>query len=306
MKFINSYHKSRLLLLTLSLIAITGALVVGSHVTNFVDRSVLAASPAAGTVSPGSPVVTYTGGPFVGINETDFADTATITCTPVTPCDDFALAISLPTGDPNSYFFNVSVSWTDRATPTSAHNDFDVFVYDANGNLVSGSSGATSANPENVSVSVRSGSYKIRVLPFDVNTTATGGDTYNATVTLSTVAGAPPFPTPPPPGPGVPRYQKYAAPNGLGTTAGEPSIGVDWSTGKAFIGSGLQTLRVTFDDSCSSSAKTTWEDASAPNAVTSLDPILVTDHNGLTRDRTFTSQLTGQDSLSAYTDDDGA
>ena len=304
MRFSNSYQKSRLLLLTLSLIAVTGALVVGSHVSNLVDRPVLAASPAGGTVSPASPVVTYTGGPFSGINQTDSADTATITCTPVTPCDDFSLAISLPTGDANSYNFNVTVSWGDRATPTSAHNDFDVFVYDANGSLVSGSSGATSANPENISVSVTGGSYKIRVLPFDVNI-GTGGDTYNATVTLSPVAGAPPFPTPPPPVPGVPRYQNYAAPNGLGTNAGEPSIGVDWPTGKVFMSSNTQTLRVTFDDSCSSSAKTTWDDVSAPNAVTSLDPILVTDHNGSARDRTFTSQLTGQDSLSAYTDDDG-
>src|SRR5205085_10851108 len=143
--------------------------------SNFLGRSALAASPAGGTVSPGILVLTYTGRPFLSINETDFADTATITCTPVTPCDDFALAISLPTGDSNSYTFNVTVSWTDRATPTSAHNDFDVFVYDGNGNLVSGSSGATSSNPENVSVSVTGGSYKIRVLPFDVNTTATGG-----------------------------------------------------------------------------------------------------------------------------------
>lgn len=306
MRFRNSFPKSHLVLITSLLIAVVGALVVGSDVPNFISRSALAASPTGGTVSPASPVVTYTGGPFLGINETGIADSATITCTPVTPCDDFALAISLPTGDQNSYLFNVTVSWTDKATPTSAHNDFDVFVYDASGNLVSGSSGATSTNPENVSVSVTGGSYKIRVLPFDVNTTATGGDTYNATVTLSTVAGAPPFPTPPPPVPGVPRYQNYAAPNGLGTSAGEPSIGVDWPTGKTFISSSTQTLRVTFDDSCSSSAKTTWEDVSAPNALTSLDPILVTDHNGLARDRTFTSQLTGQDSLSAYTDDDGA
>src|ERR1041385_1519972 len=204
MKNINSFQLSRVLLLTLLLLAVTGALVVGSDLSNFVGRSALAASPAGGTVSPGSPVVTYTGGPFVGINQTNTADSATITCTPVTPCDDFALAISLPTGDSNSYTFNVTVSWTDRATPTSAHNDFDLFVYDANGNVVSGSSAATSSNPENVSVSVTGGSYKIRVLPFDVNTTATGGgDTYNATATLSPVAGAPPFQTPPPPVPGA-------------------------------------------------------------------------------------------------------
>src|ERR1041385_5254147 len=170
MKFINSFQKSRLVLLSSVLIAVVGALVVGSDVSNFLGSSALAASPTGGTVSPASPVVTYTGGPFLGINETGIADSATITCTPVTPCDDFALAISLPTGDPNSYTFNVTVSWTDRATLTSAHNDFDVYVYDASGNVVSGNSGASSANPEIVSISVRSGSYKIRVLPFDVNT----------------------------------------------------------------------------------------------------------------------------------------
>src|SRR5689334_22437054 len=154
MRFSNSFQRPRLVLLTSLLIAVIGALVVGSDVQNLIGRSASAASPTGGTVSPVSPVLTYSGGPFLGINETGIADSATITCTPVTPCDDFALAISLPTGDPNSYFFNVSVSWVDRATPTSAHNDFDVFVYDANGNLVSGSSGATSANPENVSISV--------------------------------------------------------------------------------------------------------------------------------------------------------
>lgn len=30
---------------------------------------------------------------------------------------------------------------------------------------------------------------------------------------------------------GAPRFQVYPAPNGLGTDAGEPSIGVNWSTG---------------------------------------------------------------------------
>ena len=304
MKFAHCVQKHHLLLFTLLLtIAFAGAIASNSFF-GFMNRSVLAASPSGGTVSPASPTVNYTGGPFPGINQTNSADSATITCTPATPCDDYALAISLPSGDTNSYIFNVTVSWTDRPTATSSHNDFDVYVYNANGTIVSGNSGATSANPENVSVSVTGGSYKIRVLPFDVNT-GSGGDTYSATVTLSPVPGAPTFPAPPPPVPGVPRYQNYPAPNGLGTTAGEPSIGVDWGSGKTFIGSNTQTLRVTFDDSCSSSAKTTWDDVSAPNAVTSLDPILFTDHNGLTRDRTFTSQLTGQDSLSAFTDDDG-
>jgi hypothetical protein len=99
----------------------------------------------------------------------------------------------------------------------------------------------------------------------------------------------------------APRYQDYAAPDGLGTNAGEPSIGVNWQTGNVMYEAGLQTLRVTFNDA-TSPAQATWVDKSAPNALASLDPILFTDHS---TGRTQTSQLTGQDSLSAYTDDDG-
>ena len=266
----------------------------------FRDLVTFAASPASGTISPSSPTANYTGGPFNGLNQTNQADSAAIVCSPATPCDDYTLTIA--NLDPAiTYKFAVRVSWTDKATATSAHNDFDVYVYDSSGKVVQ--QAASSANPETAEVTVKDASYKIRVLPFDVNTGPTG-DTYSAMITLSAIPGAPPFPTPPAPAPNVPRYQNYAAPNGMGTTAGEPSIGVDWATGKAFIGSNLQTLRVTFDD-CSSPAKATWEDKSATTSVNSLDPILFTDHNGLAKDRTFVSQLTGQDSLTSFTDDDG-
>ena len=74
--------------------------------------------------------------------------------------------------------------------------------------------------------------------------------------------------------------------------------------------SDLTTFRVTFDDTCPANAQTSiWEDKSAPNNADSLDPILFTDHGYNTASptvgRTFVSELTGQDSLSAYTDDDG-
>lgn len=100
---------------------------------------------------------------------------------------------------------------------------------------------------------------------------------------------------------GAPRYQVYNPPAGLGTDAGEPSIGVNWSTGNVMFQASLQALRVSFNDA-TSPAVATWVDKSAPNAVVSLDPILFTDSR---TGRTLTSQLTGQDSLSAYTDDDG-
>ncbi|MFL6210493.1 MAG: fibronectin type III domain-containing protein [Pyrinomonadaceae bacterium] len=118
----------------------------------------------------------------------------------------------------------------------------------------------------------------------------------------------PPTPTPPPPTGLAPRYQTYAAPNGLGGNAGEPSIGTDWLTGRAMYIAGFQVLRITFDD-CPSPALTTWEDKTPPNIISpaGLDPILFTDHMRAPGEpnRTFASQLTGQDSASALTDNDG-
>jgi hypothetical protein len=121
-----------------------------------------------------------------------------------------------------------------------------------------------------------------------------------------------PSPSPTPtigPQSGDPRYQNYAAPNGVGTSAGEPSIGTNWQTGKVMYIANLRTLRITFDD-CFSPAKALWEDKSAANtSVRTLDPILYTDHmrapGDTTPNRTIVSQLSGTTSLSSYTDDDG-
>lgn len=96
-----------------------------------------------------------------------------------------------------------------------------------------------------------------------------------------------------------PSFTNYAAPNGLGTDAGEPSIGVNWNTGKTMYQSGLQTLQVDF-----STTPPTWKDVSTTlTSTASLDPILFTDR---TTGRTFVSQLAGACSLMAFTDNDGA
>src|SRR5207247_8542965 len=74
-------------------------------------------------------------------------------------------------------------------------------------------------------------------------------------------------PPPPPPSPGAPAFINYPAPDNippvLGSSsagqhsAGEPSIGVNWNTGKAFIEAGNHTLRVTFNDA-SKPASAAW------------------------------------------------
>ena len=87
--------------------------------------------------------------------------------------------------------------------------------------------------------------------------------------------------------------------------AGEPSIGVNWKTGKVFIQAGNHTLRVTFNDA-QKPASSVWEDKRSPFARLSLDPILFTDDGRLGGpNRTFSSQLNGVTSELSFTDNDG-
>jgi len=112
-----------------------------------------------------------------------------------------------------------------------------------------------------------------------------------------------PAPSPIPPGPGTPRFQVYVP--GSSFSGGEPSIGANWKSGNAIYLASYNPIRISFED-CSSPAKDTWTATSIPSAV-SLDPILFTDHAlpPGTPNRTFVSQLTGQDSITFFTDDDG-
>ena len=123
------------------------------------------------------------------------------------------------------------------------------------------------------------------------------------------------------PAPGVPSYQSYTPTQaqidqgkvniGYGVSAGEPSVGVDWATGKIMVQSDVQTLRITFDDDpatgaqmCPAYSQTTWEDRSAPTSHQDSDPILFTDHQ---TNRTIAAMLlllTGRNE-SSTTDDDG-
>ncbi|HEV1994867.1 MAG TPA: choice-of-anchor Q domain-containing protein, partial [Candidatus Acidoferrum sp.] len=155
--------------------------------------------------------------------------------------------------------------------------------------------------------------------PGDVNTSCdSGAYEFNS--------GAVPTSTPPP---GTPRFFNYQSPPGTGDSAGEPSIGSNWTketishnhnvngspdnnipnggTSLYFGGFLPSMVKVTWDD-CSSPAGTLWENkpllgASTPRAAG--DPILFTDHD---TGRTFVCQLEGltpAGSTIDITDDDG-
>ena len=131
---------------------------------------------------------------------------------------------------------------------------------------------------------------------------------------------------------GTPRYDILKSPPGLGDGWGEPSIGVNWNSERAFSNSGgtvpnggtlmsfggfgaganitnigATALRVTCSD-CPSPAEAVWEKTASLIAAGSPrvygDPILFTDHE---TGRTFVSQLVGLTPTAGtdYTDDDG-
>ena len=259
-------------------------------------NKVLAADPSAGSIAPSGPNVTWNGLPLDYVNPVSASES---TCQDGTTCDSFVLNVSGTQADWAGKQVHVQIDWTSptfdyalsvhkgtTSDPVTAYSDNSI---DSPRNYE-----AVDIDPSASGV----GQYTVHVIYF----TTSSLDTYKGTVSSTVKPAGTPTPTPPPVSTATPnRYFNYAAPNGLGTGAGEPSIGVNPTTGKVFFESNTQTLRVSFDDS-TSPARSTWEDKSAPNAVTSLDPILFTDQR---TGRTFTSQLAGVTSLMAFTDDDG-
>jgi len=260
-----------------------------------------AASPTSGTITPNSGALTYTAGPFVVANESGQGGVITPLCQPGTPlCDEYTLTVNASSVAAAKKLL-IQVQW-----PTAAA-DFDLYVLQ--GSTVIGSSHGSS-DPETVFLNVPADGtiYTIRVIP-----TTPLGDSITGTIALvdppaTTQTGA-----------GIaPRYQNYAAFEGMGDNAGEPSIGVDWNPnvaslkhdkvntgGVSFFQSGPNTLRASFDD-CSSPAKDQWDDVSTPfvQQAALSDPIGFVDRQ---TGRVFSLDLIGGqgNSLMAYSDDDG-
>jgi hypothetical protein len=250
-----------------------------------------ASTPSSGTVTDTSTSTAWGGGPFVVPNATAQALDAP-DCSVPQSCDDYTLNVSTPAGYGLDHQLVVKVGWSNTAA------DFDVYLLDSAGNLVS--SAASSADPEQIIVPPTTGSYTVRVVPF-----APLGESYSATAALTAQ------PAPPAPGTAQPAgFTTFAAPAVFGDAndAGEPSIGSNWRTGATMYQAGLSTFKATFDDSVNP-ATASWTDVSASlttgcpeGSTTSLDPILWTDHQ---TGRTIESQLSGVDSLSCTTDNDG-
>lgn len=239
-------------------------------------------------------------------------------------CDDHDLTVILP-GPATTFYLTMTAKLTIKYTWTSTvPTDLDIFAISPGGaDHGPGSPDDTSTGPGEEDLTVTDpvdGVWHIRSVAALVPVPTAA----HAVLTL-TIAPRPTSPPPPPPAPGAPTFLNYPAPPdcagtqqppsciqpSLGSStagehgAGEPSIGVDWHSGEAFIEAGNHTLRVTFND-VAKPATAFWEDKRSPFARVSLDPILFTDdgHFGGTN-RTFSSQLNGVTSELSFTDDDG-
>ncbi|HUR83032.1 MAG TPA: sialidase family protein [Thermoanaerobaculia bacterium] len=286
----------------------------------FASITFAATTPSSGTVTPSSPTVSFTGGPYALSNPTAPTGENPPVCTDQV-CGVFKLNVNIPATDFNSYKASVNIAWTSSGTTTQGGtaSDFDLYVYapDLTGTKVG--QGAGNTNPESTSFDASTGTYTIYVAPYDVSPTTT----FQATVTLAAVNSTTRWPSsmPNPTFPaGTPRFFNYHAPDGVAEDAGEPSIGVNRKTEKVFggIGNGGTVnyfggfmpymLSVVFDDR-TQPATTTWNQAplvlaNAPRAFG--DPILHTDRD---TGRTFVSQelgLTPLGSTMEFTDTDGS
>ena len=272
-------------------------------------RSTSASSPTGGTINPTTttPVTwlgTGTGGgalnaPLGLIGGEDL-------CQEGLNCDTFTLNVGGNPSDWSGKLIRIKIEWLLPVT------DYDLYIHkDSNSGPLAGSStrGATSPTEPltwedtTIDPSVQgTGVYTVHAVYY----LATAADQYHGSATIEAKPASPP--PPPPSTETAPRYFNYPAPPALGNSAGEPTIGVNWSSGNVFFLSSLQTLRVKFDDTASP-APATWDDVSATNtSLVSSDPILFTDSDmgALRTNRTFVSQLLGKTSLMSFTDDDGA
>ncbi|HEX8774401.1 MAG TPA: Calx-beta domain-containing protein [Pyrinomonadaceae bacterium] len=322
------FNRLRWMLFALTVLCL-GGLGVG------LTRMVLAGTPSSGTLSPANPLITYTGGPFPVSNPSSPIGENPPVCAPGT-CDEFALKVTIPAGSTTDYSVVVTIDWTDSGTTTQGapNSDYDLYIYKSDGVTKVGQ-GPGTVKPEVAVFQAFPGDYIIKVVPYDVSPTVPFQGRIEL-VAEDAVVQPTPIPLPQATG-STPRYQIFTPPQGVltrtapaaaptpagspaqgqpavpssgnGTDAGEPSIGVNWITGRVLYQSYLTTFRLTFNDSCPSSPSALWEDKSAPTSVNSLDPILFTDHgyNVANPDtgRTIVSQLAGTTSLASVTDNDG-
>ena len=277
-----------------------------------------ASTPSLGTLSPATPVLNYTAGPFNVANQTPAGagqlDNGPRCNANTFPCDSFALTVSLPTGyaaaHPNAGI-KVTMFWTDTG---AGQSDYDLYIFNGvvttlNGSQFADHQSASGADPEVAVINpVVDGNteYTIKIVPFQPTQ-----EIVNVKIELlpgsgGVVAG---FGGADPTTPNVPRYQTYVAPSGSSAegTQGEFNIGFDPFTHRIMTMNNGPIWRLTPGEVQSPArpecCDALWENKDNPTTNTGLDPILWTDQKS---GRTFVSNSTaGANAVYGYTDASG-
>lgn len=186
------------------------------------------ATPASGNVSESNTKVTWTGQikPASGSSDCGTANNS--------GCDNFGVNFQAPASSYGPYLLEI------RLQP---QGDWDMQVFGPNGNLVDGSGNSPGVVELVTLINPPSGSYVVAAAPF-APLVGTDTNSYAASAELKHYFGNPAAQ-------GTDTnisYHNFAAPGSMGNDSGEPTIGVNWKTGRAMMIAGTETLRVTFDD----------------------------------------------------------
>jgi len=300
-----------------------GTLLVLSSVALLFVMPTRAQNPASGTVNASGTQTANWGGTTVSpggvIDESECVDGVN--------CETFTLTVAGTPADWAGKKVQVLLTWVSGA------NEYDIYIHKGSntGTLI------TSA--------INGPGQSFQIAYIDPAISGTGVFTvhvaYDTTPTSATdeYHGAATIAAPPPPPPAAPQdtgpkigYENFTVPGVLvpvtvtsagqqphsveymGRNSGEPSVGSNWATGVANFQSDLQTLFVTFNDSCPNTGQSSiWVNRAAPTStVIDSDPIGFTDR-GFTdplgfHSRVFAAELTllSPDTVKiSYTDDDG-
>jgi hypothetical protein len=218
----------------------------------------LAATPAAGTLSPSANSLTYSSGPFAVGNPTAQTSPGNPTCQePALPCDDFALTLDVPADYVATHpYALVTVSTLWAVANQIAYN---LYLLDDQGAVIDYV--ATGNDPVTLSIPAGAGtrSFTVRIVPQEA-----AGETPATTLTLDpdptggAAAGLPP------------RFLQQQSPVGIGdNTQGEMNVGYNPATKRMMTLGYIQALRTTFaedlDPALPESCDALWEDVSDVN-----------------------------------------
>ncbi len=275
-----------------------------------------AQNPSSGTVgpAPGGPSATWQGtatAPGGGVN-TEAA------CIDGVNCEVYTLTVAGTQAGWVGQKVQVLLTWA------SSLNEYDIWIHQGtlNGPLVNSAMNGPGLTNQTTFIDVAQWGTGVFVVHVVYDTTPNVTDHYTGNASAVPLIPVPPPAAPQDTGPKI-GYENFEAPGVLtqvtstssggltveymGRGAGEPSVGSDWNTGVANFQSDLETLFVTFDDSCSlANPKATWVNRRAPTSqFIDSDPIGFTDRQ---TGRVFAGELTllSPDTVKiSHTDDDG-